>query len=165
MVFPAQERLKRGLPLRRRRRGGFYTDHVGDWYTIGLAVGVGTGIGVLLGGALVGRFARIAAIVLGAVAGAVVGILVDSWDEAAGGGIGGALGAIGAAVLARGTLRRGGTRGGTAALFAAGGVVVAALGLVPVLGYVEAVAVPALAARIRRRGGDRYAGLRILAKD
>ena len=45
------------------------------------------------------------------------------------------------------------------------GGVVAALGLIPGVGYLEALALPALGARIRRRGGERYAGLRILARD
>ena len=36
---------------------------------------------------------------------------------------------------------------------------------VPALGFVEAVAAPVLALRLRGRGGGRYAGLRILAKD
>jgi hypothetical protein len=44
-------------------------------------------------------------------------------------------------------------------------VVVAALALIPGVGYLEAVAIPALGARLRRRGGERYAGLRILARD
>jgi len=62
-------------------------------------------------------------------------------------------------------LRGGGTRLGVAALVALAGLVVAALGLVPGLGYGEAVAAPLLALRLRGRGGKRYAGLRILAKD
>jgi hypothetical protein len=64
-----------------------------------------------------------------------------------------------------GALRRGGTRGGTAALVAAGAILVAVLALVPVLGYLEALALPALAARLRKRAPERYAGLRTLAKD
>jgi hypothetical protein len=36
---------------------------------------------------------------------------------------------------------------------------------VPALGYLEAVALPALAARLRRRSPERYAGLRTLARD
>ncbi|HVS84053.1 MAG TPA: hypothetical protein VHD91_00310, partial [Gaiellaceae bacterium] len=62
-------------------------------------------------------------------------------------------------------LRRGGTRGGTAALVGVAGILVAALGLVPVLGYLEALALPAVAARLRRTQPERYAGLRTLAKD
>jgi hypothetical protein len=45
------------------------------------------------------------------------------------------------------------------------GIGVAALALVPALGYVEAVGVPLLGLRLRRRSGGRYAGLRILARD
>jgi hypothetical protein len=41
----------------------------------------------------------------------------------------------------------------------------AALAFVPVVGYLEAVAVPALGARARRRTPERHAGLRSLAKD
>jgi hypothetical protein len=33
------------------------------------------------------------------------------------------------------------------------------------VGYLQAVALPALAARLRRTQGERYAGLRSLAKD
>ena len=44
-------------------------------------------------------------------------------------------------------------------------IVVAALALIPGVGYLEALALPALGARLRRRGGERYAGLRILARD
>jgi uncharacterized membrane protein len=64
-----------------------------------------------------------------------------------------------------GALRRGGTRGGTAALVAGGAVLVAVIALVPVLGYVEVLVLPALAIRMRRRAPERYAGLRTLAKD
>ena len=41
---------------------------------------------------------------------------------------------------------------------------VAALAWVPVAGFIEAIALPALAARLRRRAPERYAGLRTLAK-
>ena len=44
-------------------------------------------------------------------------------------------------------------------------LVLAGLAFVPVLGYVEALAAPVLALRMRRGGGGRYAGLRILARD
>jgi hypothetical protein len=64
-----------------------------------------------------------------------------------------------------GTLRRGGTRGGTAALVGLAALGLAALALIPVVGYLEAVALPALAARARRRRPERYAGLRSLARD
>ena len=41
----------------------------------------------------------------------------------------------------------------------------AGLALIPGAGYLEAVALPALAARLRRSQADRYAGLRSLARD
>ena len=45
------------------------------------------------------------------------------------------------------------------------GVGVAALAFIPVVGYLEAVVIPVLAVRLRRREGGRFAGLRILARD
>ena len=41
----------------------------------------------------------------------------------------------------------------------------AAIAFVPVLGYLVAVIVPAVAVRLRARAGRTYAGLRILARD
>jgi hypothetical protein len=64
----------------------------------------------------------------------------------------------------RGALRRGGTAGGTAALVAVAALVAAGLAWIPVVGYLEALALPAFAARLRRREPERYAGLRTLAK-
>jgi hypothetical protein len=43
--------------------------------------------------------------------------------------------------------------------------VLAGLAFVPVLGYLEALLLPVLAARLRARANKRHAGLRILAKD
>src|SRR5829696_998329 len=125
-----------------------------DWYTVGLVAGLATALGVLLATAL----APIGG-------GIVIGAAVWQWEEAIAGAVGGALGALGAWEIVRGALRRGGTRGGTTLLVAAAAVVLAALALVPVIGYLEAVVVPAVAARLRRRSGRTYAGLRILARD
>jgi hypothetical protein len=144
---------------------------MGAWYWIGVCAGLGAGIGVLLAG-LAGA-ARTALLVAGAVAlaaGAGLGYAIDSWQpgswgDIAAGVIGGLAGAFGAAQIVRGALRRGGTRGGTAALVALAAAGVAALAWVPALGYVELLALPALAARLRRRAPERYAGLRTLAKD
>jgi hypothetical protein len=139
---------------------------MGQWYWIGLCAGLGVACGVLaaawLGWARIGLLAAIA---VGAGAGVALGFGLDDWDEALGGGIGGLAGSFGAATIVRGALRRGGTRGGTATLVSGAALAVAAIALVPALGYVEAVAAPLLALRLRRRGGDRYAGLRILARD
>jgi hypothetical protein len=143
---------------------------MGGWYWIGVCAGFGAGVGVLLAGiAGKGRAALVAA-VLAAAAGAAVGFGIDSWQpggwgDVAAGAVGALLGALGAAQIVGGALRRGGTRGGTAALVAAAAVVVAGLALVPVLGYLEALALPALAARLRKRAPETYAGLRTLARD
>ena len=138
---------------------------MGAWYTIGLSLGVGVGAGVLAAGLLARGVPGIAmAAVGGAATGALAGLIVGETAEVIAGAIGGPLGAIGAAQLVVGALRRGGTKGGIAFLVAAVGIVVAVLALVPVLGYAEAVVVPALAARLRRRFPERYAGLRTLAK-
>ena len=139
---------------------------MGEWYRIGLAVGLGVGIGVLLSAVLAAaRWGVAAALVLGAAAGAGVGFLIDDWSEGVAGVVGAAAGVAGAAQLVRGTLRRGGTRAGTAALVGVGALVLAGLAFVPILGYLEALAAPALGARLRRRSGERYAGLRTLARD
>jgi len=139
---------------------------VGSWYWIGVCAGLGVGIGVLLA-ALFGasRALLAAALVLAAGAGVVVGFALGQWDEAVGGGAGGALGSLGAAQLVAGTLRRGGTRLGTALFIGAAAVLLAALAWIPGIGYVEATVVPALAARLRGRVPERYAGLRSLARD
>jgi len=139
---------------------------MGSWYWIGVCAGLGVAVGVLLAGFLTGtRAALTAALLLAAGAGVAVGFALGQWDEAVGGGVGGALGSIGAAQLVSGTMRRGGSRFGTAVFIALAAVVFAAVAWIPVAGYLEATLVPALAARLRGRAGERYAGLRSLAKD
>jgi hypothetical protein len=139
---------------------------MGSWYWIGVCAGLGVALGVLLAGFLVGTRATLAgALALAIAAGVGVGFAVGEWDEAVGGGAGGALGAIGAAQLVAGTLRRGGARFGTAVFIGLAALLLAALAWIPAAGYLEATLVPALAARLRRRAPERYAGLRSLAKD
>lgn len=139
---------------------------MGSWYWIGVCAGLGVATGVLLAGLLVGtRTVLTAALVLAVGAGVGLGFAIGQWDEAVGGGAGGALGAIGAAQLVSGTLRRGGARFGTALFVGLAALVLAALAWIPAAGYLEATLVPALAARLRRRAPERYAGLRSLAKD
>ena len=138
---------------------------MGAWYWIGVAAGLGAGAGIALGALLPGRVYAGIAIALATVAGIGIGLLVGSWPEAAGGGSGGLLGSVAAVPVAAGALRGGGTRLGVAALIAVAGLAVAALAFVPGLGYVEAVAAPLAALRLRGRGARRYAGLRILARD
>jgi hypothetical protein len=139
---------------------------MGDWYWIGVCVGLGVGVGVLVTGIVAGsRLVLGAAMLSAAAAGIVIGLGLGEWDEAIGGAVGGPLGVVGAAQVVGGALRRGGTRFGTAAFVGLGALVVAALAWIPVVGYLEALGIPVLAARLRRRGGERYAGLRILARD
>jgi hypothetical protein len=141
---------------------------MGAWYWIGVAAGLGAAAGVLLAGAL--RVALLVVAVVAAAAGAGLGFAVDawqpgSWGDVAAGAAGGFAGAFGAAQIVRGALRRGGTAVGTAMIVAGAALLVAGLAWVPALGYLEAVALPALAARLRRRQPERYAGLRTLARD
>jgi len=139
---------------------------VGAWYTIGLFVGLGVAAGVLTAGLLTSTRATLyGAAALAAAVAVGAAFLLSDWPEAIGAGVGGLLGALGATPFVRGALRRGGTPGGTALLVALGALVLAAFALIPVVGYVEAVVVPALAARLRRRAGQTHAGLRILARD
>lgn len=139
---------------------------MGDWYWIGVSAGLGVGIGVLLTG-LVGatRALLVAALVGAAGLGVLVGYALGETDEAIGGGAGGVLGVLGAAQVVAGTLRRGGGRFGTAVFVAAAAAVLAALAWIPGVGYLEAVVVPAVAGRLRRRAPERFAGLRSLARD
>jgi hypothetical protein len=139
---------------------------MGDWYWIGVTAGLSVGIGVLLVGLLAGIRTAVGIAFLAAIgAGILVGLALGEWDEAAGGIVGGALGALGAAQVVSGTLRRGGTRFGTAALVTGAAAALAAVAWIPAAGYLEVALVPALAARLRRRAPERYAGLRSLARD
>jgi hypothetical protein len=141
-------------------------DAVAAVYWIGVALGLGVSVGVLLAGLLAQGRVRMATAIGGAAAvGAGLGFLIWGGQEAIAGALGGAVSAAGTAGLVRGALRRGGVRGATAALIGIAALVCAALAFVPFLGYVEAVLIPALGARARRREGERYAGLRILARD
>jgi hypothetical protein len=135
---------------------------VGSWYWIGVCAGLGAALGVLCLGVF--RDVRLAApIAVGA--GVLIGWLLGDWAGAIAGGVGGVLGAFGATPTVRGALARGGTPLGTAVLVAVGALVLAALSFVPVLGYLIALALPVLGLRLRRRQGERHAGLRILARD
>jgi hypothetical protein len=139
---------------------------VWEWYRFGVAAGVGAGAALFAAAWLArSRAGALAAAAIGIAVGIAVGFALDNWNEAVAGAIGGALGALGSVQIVRGTLRRGGTAGGTGILVGVAGLVVAALAFVPVLGYLEAVGLPALAARQRRRQPERYAGLRTLARD
>lgn len=139
---------------------------MGDWYTIGLALGLGTACGALFAGLLSATpLGRAAAVVLAGAAGALAGVLIDDWTELAAGAAAGVVAAVAAAIVVAGALRRGGTRGGLALIVAAVAGGLAGLAFVPAAGYLEAIALPAFAARLRRTQAERYAGLRSLARD
>jgi len=139
---------------------------MGAWYWIGVGAGLGAAAGILLAGAV----RTVVVVALAAAAGAGLGYGIDAWQPGGWGDIvagvlGGALGSVGAVQIVRGALKRGGTRGGTAAIVAGVALVAAGIAWVPALGYLEALALPALAARLHRRAPERYAGLRTLARD
>ena len=133
-------------------------------YLVGLFLGLGASIGVILAGWLASTRGGFA---LPAATAAVIGVLLGLWlsgtAEAVAGAVGGLLGGAGAGPLVRGALARGGTRSGTAVLATLVGLAGMALALIPVVGYLEAIALPVLALLVRRRSSRRYAGLRTLA--
>jgi hypothetical protein len=135
---------------------------MGSWYWIGVCAGLGAAFGVL--GLGVFRDVKVA-LPLALVAAAAAGWFIAEWSGAIAGAVGGVLGAVGATPTVHGALARGGTRAGTALLVGVAALVLAALSFVPVLGFLLALALPALGFRARRRAGERHAGLRILARD
>jgi len=135
---------------------------MGAWYTIGLFVGLGTALGVAATGVL--RRALLG-LVVSAVVAVVLGFAFGQWDEAVGGLVVAVCGSLGSAPLVAGALRRVGTCGGTGLLLGLAALAGAALAFIPVVGYLEAAAVPILGARLRRRSPDTHAGLRTLARD
>jgi len=138
---------------------------MGDWYSIGVFAGLGVALGVAAAGVFGGRRLALAAPFVAAAIGVALGMAFADAPEAAAAGVGGILGGAGALELVRGALARGGTPLATALLVLGGAVVVAGLAFIPVVGYVELVAVPALGMRLRKRSGKRHAGLRTLARD
>jgi hypothetical protein len=135
---------------------------MGGWYWIGVLAGTGVALGVFFG-AVVPRW--VIGAVLAAAAGAGIGYAVFGWPEALSGGAGGVAGGLGTGPVIAGALRRGGTRAGLALFALLGGLAVAALAFVPLLGYVEMVLLPAFGRRARAREAERYEGLRTLARD
>jgi hypothetical protein len=124
--------------------------------------GVGAAVGVFAA-SIVPRW--IVAAGAAAVLGAVIGIVALHWDEGVAGAVGGLAGGFGATPIVAGSLRRGATRGGLATLIGLSSLGVAAVAFVPVAGYLEVLALPVLALRVRRKTPERYAGLRTLARD
>jgi len=138
---------------------------MGSWYSVGVVLGLGVSVGVIAA-AVVGRtlFGVIFGGITAAAVGVVFGLIADGTLPPIAGAVGGALGMLGASQVVRGARRRGGTGAGVAALVVVAGLLLAGLAFVPAVGYVEAVVVPLLGLRVRRRSAQRYAGLRTLAK-
>jgi hypothetical protein len=138
---------------------------VGSWYTIGLCLGLALGLSIAITGILGSNVLGIgAAAIVGAALGGAIGLLIGETAETVAGAVGGVLGALAAAAAVTGALRRGATRFGVGAYMGAVGVLVCLLALIPIAGYLLAVALPILAARMRGRQAARFAGLRTLAK-
>src|SRR4029453_13525414 len=156
------------------RRASTLSRGMWEWYRIGLSLGLGIGLGALLAALIAPRRALVVVVaVLAAGVGAAGGYRIGGGARGGlggghggrGGGMGGALGAPVVAAVVTGTLRRGGTRGGTAMLVGLGALGLMALAVIPFVGFLEAVAVPGLAAGGRGGSPERYAGLRSLARD
>jgi len=143
---------------------------MGWWYWIGVSVGFGMAAGVLMSGLPFRRTLpavdALSALVIGGLVGlSVAGPHRGHWSDVAGGAVGGVCAYLGAVVIVAGAFRRGGTRLGLAVIMFGIAFVAAGIALIPAAGFVEAIALPALAFRLRRLQPERYAGLRTLAKD
>ena len=136
-----------------------------ELWLIGIAAGIGVGLGLAAAGAFA-RSARapVFAAAVALVGGGLIGLLVFDWRAGVVGAVAGALSGFGAGTFARGAVRRGGTSGGTAAIFVAAAVLAFALSFIPIVGFVEAIAIPVVGLRSRQRADEKYAGLRTLAK-
>lgn len=121
-----------------------------DWYLLGVVAGLGVTDGAAAAGARRVPFALIA---LAAVAGAVVltALALPWWAV---------LVFAGVAVASWLALRR--LSPGALPAAVVGSLLLAA---VPALGYLAAALTPVAGARLGRRAGARYAGLRVLARD
>lgn len=160
-TWPASK--KRGNALRG------YGSGMGSWYWIGVSAGLGTAWGIA--GRPPRELPSAVHLAIGTLAaaggGALAGWFVHRghWADPVVGAAGAAGASLGAAVIVSGALRRGGTRGGIAVIVIGFALVAAGIAFIPAAGYLEALALPALAARLRRTQPERYAGLRTLARD
>jgi hypothetical protein len=129
-------------------------DGVLDWYLLGVAAFLGVAAGIAVVWLARGRLLRplAAAAVLAFVAtGVLIALLAVAWAAVA---------LAGGGIVAAASVRKLAAEALPAA--ALGAAVVA---LVPLVGYLEAVAAPFLGRRLERRAGSRHAGLRVLAKE
>jgi hypothetical protein len=148
------KRLPRSIRRGYRRHPGLdwtRLDGILDWYLLGVVAGLGVADGTAAAGAP--RSLVYALLALAAVAGAVAltALALPWW----------ALAVFGVVALAAWlALRRLSPDALPAAVLAS-----LALAALPALGYLAAAAAPVAGARLGRRAGSRYAGLRVLARD
>jgi hypothetical protein len=121
-----------------------------DWYLLGVVAGLGVTVGAAAGAL---RRTIFAVLALAAIGGAVLvtALALPWWALVVSAGV---------ALVSWAALRQ----LSVAALPAAVGASVV-LAAVPALGYLAAAAAPLAGARLGRRAGSRYAGLRVLARD
>jgi hypothetical protein len=135
---------------------------MGDWYSIGVFAGLGVALGVASAGVFGGRRLALVAPFLAAVIGVALGIALADAPQAAARGSAASWG-VGRSSSSAAPWPA--DAAAATALLVRRAVVVAGLAFVPIVGYVELVAVPAIGMRLRHRAGPRYAGLRTLARD
>ena len=121
-----------------------------EWYALGIALGIGVSAGIAR--RMPRRHVLMGTHFLAALPGIVFAFLSLEWWAV--------LPIVGAAVVAMLTFRRLSERAAPAAAFFS-----LALAYVPVLGYLETLAAPVAGRRLAQRAAERYAGLRVLAKD
>jgi hypothetical protein len=121
-----------------------------DWYALGVALGVGVSTGVARG--MPRRPALMGTHFLAALPGVVLAFLALAWWAV--------FPIVGAAAVAMLAFRRLSERAAPAAAFFS-----LALAYVPLLGYLETLVAPVAGRRLAQRAAERYAGLRVLAKD
>ncbi|MBD0289929.1 MAG: hypothetical protein ICV74_01630 [Thermoleophilia bacterium] len=122
-----------------------------DWYLLGVALGLGVAVGAAGNRPDVNRALVVGLVALLAVGAGVIAALVIPWAALA------ALAGVGIGVFSFRRL--------SSAAVPAAALALAGLAVVPLLGYAEAGLAPVLGRRLARRSAERYAGLRVLAKD
>lgn len=139
---------------------------MGLWYWLGVTLGLGVALGAAIGGLVAPvRVATLLAAASAALFGYGLALVFVGPLAALSGAAGGAIGGVALSELCRRTLARGGTYAATAFLLLLAASGLAGFAFVPAAGYLEAVLAVLLALRLQRSGGDRYAGLRTLARD
>jgi hypothetical protein len=121
-----------------------------DWYFLGAAIALGIALGGIASAVVNRPVAGAIGIVVLAATGAALA-LVEWWLP---------LAMLAAALIGAIFLRQ-------LSLPALQGAVLALVlvAWIPALGYLAALAAPVLGQRLRRRAGERYAGLRVLARE